>query len=154
MKKDFSKIFVGVTVIVSVLLVPHIVLAKKSKIFTTYESVDTLKSSRELAEPGKITIVEYYVDWCETCKLMPTYYKTWVQHRPDTAIKRVHMPKDFDFATVSKRHWIQICGVPHFEIIAADGSEFLKDRCQDNVAFQYIFKSLFEMTSEKQQKTN
>lgn len=154
MRKDFSKIFLRVALCMSLLLMPHIALAKKSKIFTTYESAQTLKSSQELAEPGKFTIVEYYVDWCETCKLMPAHYKTWVKHRPDTAIKRVHMPNNFDFTTVSKRHWIQICGVPHFEIIAADGSEFLKDRCQDNVAFQYIFQSLSEMAAKEKQKAN
>lgn len=148
MKDRFLKILFFLVILLVVLWLPQLALAKKNKIFTTYESSKTPKTSRELAEAGKITIVEYYVDWCETCKLMPSYYKTWAKHLPDTAIKRVHLPKDFDFATVSKRHWIQICGVPHFEIIAADGSEFLKDRCQDNAAFQYIFKSLFEMAEK------
>ena len=153
MRKASSQICLRMTFCMSLLLITHSAFAKKPKIFTTYESLETQKTSRELAEPGKMTIVEYYVDWCETCKLMPDYYKIWIQHQPNTAIKRVHLPRDFDFASVSKRHWIQMCGVPHFEIIAADGSEFLKDRCQDNVAFQYIFKFIFAMQAEDQQQS-
>ncbi len=99
MQKKTSKIFLRLTLCMSLLLIHHSAFAKKPKNFTTYESLETQKTSRELAEPGKMTIVEYYVDWCETCKLMPDYYKTWLQHQPDTAIKRVHLPRDFDFAS-------------------------------------------------------
>ncbi len=118
-----------------------------------FEKIETAKTSRELAEPGRFTIVEFYVDWCETCKAMPDHYKIWRKHKPDTAIKRVPLPRDFDFGSVSKRHGIQMCQVPHFEIFNPDGSLFLKDRCTDGQAFRYIFSTLKQMTASEDQKT-
>jgi len=117
----------------------------KSRDFQVYESQNTPVTAEKLAEPGKFTIIEFYVGWCETCKLMPDYYKTWMKNRPDTAIKRIHMPDDVDFAATSKRHAINICATPHFEIYTPDGKLYLQDQCRNSAAFDYIFRTLAKM---------
>lgn len=119
--------------------------AHAKKKFETFESKESPYPPQHFIEKGKLTIVEFYVDWCPVCKEMPKYYKTWKKNKPKTAIKRIRLPRDFDFENVNSRHKITLCALPHFFVYDENGMLVSGDQCQNKSAFDYVFSRLRDM---------
>ena len=93
-----------------------------------------------LAVPGKITVVDFYVDWCSTCKKLKRHYQQLIEVRPDVAIRRVKMKENWDQKWAKREFGLDIRGTPHVIIFAQDGSILAADGDSQRQGYELLYQ--------------
>ncbi len=93
-----------------------------------------------LAEPGLITVVEFYTTWCPTCKKLNQAYQRFIKVRPDVAIRRVQMKDKWHTPWAKKQYGLDITGTPHVLVFDQQGSVLTQDDGGDKQAYHELWR--------------
>ena len=86
------------------------------------------------ASPGKVTVYDFYAEWCAPCRILTPALEKLVRERPDQLALRKVDVIDWESATAEAQ---QIEELPYLAVVDADGSvaaegdasfDFIKER--------------------------
>jgi thiol-disulfide isomerase/thioredoxin len=70
---------------------------------------------------GKVTVFDFYADWCAGCREIDLHMYKMLAQRKDVAVRKINVV-DWDSA-IAKRYLKTIKGLPHVIVYGADGKE-------------------------------
>ena len=85
---------------------------------------------KAIAAPGKITIVDFYADWCGPCKVLELRMQHLVQGK-NIAVRRVNMGKWDNAAAKQATRDFRLASLPYLRIY--DGSGKLAGEIRDGM---------------------
>lgn len=97
-------------------------------------------STASLAEPGKITIVEYYVSWCSPCKMLDANFRRFQKARPDVAIRQIKMKDKWNIPWAKQQYNLDIRGTPHILIYDQQGNLLVEDDGNSKAGLDMLYK--------------
>lgn len=82
---------------------------------------EDVPSLSEHLAAGKVTLVDFYADWCAPCRKVDAHVYRLLQQRSDVALRKVNV---VSWETpVAKRHLKNVPTLPHLRVFAKDGRE-------------------------------
>ena len=94
----------------------------------------------DLAQPGLVTVVEFYTDACPGCKRLRQHYKRFLKQRPDVAVRRVWMPDNWSVVWAQRHFGLDIGSTPHIHIYDAQGQPVAVDVGNDKAGFDLLYE--------------
>jgi thiol-disulfide isomerase/thioredoxin len=80
---------------------------------------EDVPSLAEHLPPGKVTIVDFYADWCAPCRKIDAHVYQLLQQRTDLAVRKVNV---VSWETpVAKRYLVNVPSLPHLVVHGRDG---------------------------------
>jgi len=86
---------------------------------------------KAIAAPGKITIVDFYADWCGPCKVLELRMQHLVQGKKNIAVRRVNVGKWDNAAAKQATREFRLASLPYLRIY--DGSGKLAGEIKDGM---------------------
>ena len=95
------------------------------KVGIKYYEIEEVRFIDELAEPGYVTFVEFFADWCDACTTYLNHEKNYLLVKyPALAIRRIDISRKNGIYIASERFNRDIYKVPYFIIYDEDGHVF------------------------------
>ena len=111
-----------------------------SKVGITYYEIEEVRFIDDLAEPGYVTIVELYADWCKTCTSYLNYEKNHIMKiNPRMAIRRVDISRRNGGNIAEKRFNLDIKNIPYIIVFNEDGKIIADDSDGKNGGSDYVW---------------
>ena len=92
------------------------------------------------AEPGLITIVEFYTDSCHGCQLLKGQLNDFLRWRPDVAVRMIRLPENWQPADASRAYGIDIRATPYIALFDAEGKLVASDAGMDMKGFNLLYQ--------------
>jgi thiol-disulfide isomerase/thioredoxin len=73
------------------------------------------------AVPGKVTVFDFYADWCAGCRELDLHAVKLLNSRDDIAVRKLNVV-DWDSA-LAKKHLSNVKGLPFVIVIGKDGQQ-------------------------------
>ena len=90
--------------------------------YTNGKAVDIPK----VVAPGKVTVVDYYADWCGPCRVLETRLQHYLQTRPNIAVRRVDIGHWDNAAARQATREFHVEALPYIRVYDAHG-KFVTD---------------------------
>jgi thioredoxin 1 len=68
--------------------------------------------------PGKVTVIDFYADWCAPCKVLEKKLKTEIHDEPRIAVRKIDVGK-VEADVIIARYGVK--NLPHVRIYGPDG---------------------------------
>ena len=78
----------------------------------------------ELLVPGKLTVIDFWADWCEPCHEIDAILRDLAERFPELAVRRVEVPRLS--APVGQEHLAGVRGLPVVWIYDRSGNHLAK----------------------------
>jgi copper chaperone CopZ len=75
---------------------------------------------KSIGVPGKITIVDFYADWCGPCKVLELRLQHFIRGK-DIAVRRVNVGKWDNAAAKQATKEFRLASLPYLRVYGADG---------------------------------
>lgn len=75
---------------------------------------------KALASPGKITLIDYYADWCGPCRVLELRTERYMARHPEVALRRVDIGK-WDNAAARRITSQGAASLPYVRVYAPSG---------------------------------
>jgi thiol-disulfide isomerase/thioredoxin len=72
-----------------------------------------------LVVKGKVTVFDFYADWCAPCQKVDRHVYGLLQHRQDLAVRKLNVVT-WDSA-LARHHLSGVAGLPHLRVYGRDG---------------------------------
>lgn len=137
-------VFALLIVVVAVILLLSTHETKKeidpSKVGIVYYEIEDVRFIDDLAEPGYVTIVELYADWCKTCTSYLNYEKNYIMKiNPRMAIRRIDISRWNGGNIAEKRFNLDIQNIPYIIVFNEDGKIIADDSDRKNGGSDYVW---------------
>ncbi len=96
-------------------------LPADADVVTIVKNGEDLENLASAVAPGKVTVFDFYADWCAGCREIDLFMYKLLAKRKDVALRKINVV-DWDSA-IAKRHLKSIKGLPHVIVYGADGKE-------------------------------
>lgn len=90
-------------------------------------------SKQDLVVPGKITVVDFYADWCGPCKQAAPYLEAFAKD-PDVVLRKVDI---VDWRSAVTKQW-NIRSIPSMRVYDRNGNEIGKPTANLKEVYSYI----------------
>jgi len=94
----------------------------------------------DLAEPGSLTIVEFYTDACSGCRSLHQHYQRFLALRPDVAVRQIRMPDKWSVNSAMRMYGLSIGSTPHIHIYDPQGQALAKDEGRNKAGFNLLYE--------------
>jgi len=92
-----------------------------SDVAIVIEKGDDVPDVDALAVPGKVTVVDFFADWCGPCRHMDAHLVKVLSQRSDVAVRKVNI---VDWNTPAARRLLKMSsGIPYLLVYAKDGAK-------------------------------
>lgn len=114
---------------------------KKAHVMATSPIVDIRQGGRRISKqdlvvPGKITVVDFYADWCGPCKQAAPYLEAFAKD-PDVVLRKVDI---VSWRTAVTQQW-NIRSIPNMRVYDRNGKEVGKPTANLKEVYDYIQKA-------------
>lgn len=98
---------------------PVPVLATAADVKKISEKGEDVPSLEAHVVPGKVTVFDFYADWCAPCRSIDAHMYEVVNTRSDVALRKINV---VSWETpVAKRHMQKAAGLPYVVVYGKDG---------------------------------
>ncbi|MEN9800727.1 MAG: hypothetical protein RL653_4424 [Pseudomonadota bacterium] len=73
----------------------------------------------KLVVPGKVTLFDFYADWCAPCQRVDRHVYALLQSRKDLAVRKLNVVSWE--SPLARRHLGDVPGLPHLRVYGRDG---------------------------------
>ncbi len=85
------------------------------------ETGDEVESLEGLAVPGKVTLIDFYADWCRPCRMIDEHVNELLQKRQDVAVRKINI---VDWNTPAARQVLKYTsGIPFVIVYGKKGEK-------------------------------
>lgn len=110
------------------------------KVGIKYYEIEEVRFLDDLAEPGYVTFVELFADWCKACKEYERHEKNYLTVvNPHLAIRRIDISRKNGMAIASEKYNRYIHYVPHFIIFDENGKIIADDAEEEDSGRNYMW---------------
>jgi thiol-disulfide isomerase/thioredoxin len=96
-------------------------LDKGADLMVVAKAGEDVESLRTVAAPGKITVFDFYADWCAGCREIDVHMYKILNARSDVALRKLNVV-DWD-TPLAKRYLAGVSGLPFVIVYGRDGTE-------------------------------
>lgn len=101
-----------------------------SKVGIKIYEIEEVRFVDDLVEPGYVTTIIFYADWCDSCVKHENTERLAMQRHPDIAIRRINMSRSNGFQIVQNKYKLPIYHVPFTIIYDEDGDIIAEDKAK------------------------
>ena len=73
---------------------------------------------------GKVTIIDFYADWCGPCKVLEKKLVEYMKEHPGIALRKVNIV-DWE-SVVARKHLEGVAGIPYLMVFDSSGNELYR----------------------------
>ncbi|MCU7835287.1 MAG: hypothetical protein KZQ83_08530 [gamma proteobacterium symbiont of Taylorina sp.] len=132
-----------VIVLAAVLLLSSYKIEKEidpSKVGIKYYDIEEVRFIDDLAEPGYVTIIELFADWCEACSQYLEREQNYIMKKnPRMAIRRIDISRNNGIDIASKHFNLNIREIPYIMVFDEDGDIIADDADEKSSGSKYVW---------------
>ncbi len=86
------------------------------------------------------TVIEFYADYCSSCRELNNYLRNFVKLRPDVAVRQIKLSNEWNTSVAWENYKLNIRSIPHVLIYGHDGKLIVQDNGNKKDGYDFIYK--------------
>ena len=96
-------------------------LSDQADVAVVVKAGEDVPDLRAVGAPGKVTVLDFYADWCASCREVDLHMYKVLNARSDVALRKLNVV-DWD-TPLAKRYLAGVEGLPFVIVLGRDGAE-------------------------------